>query len=326
MRQSPRGAPGLDLLWSGSVSAMGWRLKVPGWGQLLLSGVLLWGAACDAQARPDDGRVVLRLERIAEGAHGRAPSADHDVRRQLLGAFDAHPRFALGQGEEAVAADFWFDARVDRAGVRTLEVALRMARPPGLPAEDGDDDTNLSAYVSLERQPPLASVKEDVGLAIDLAVSVLDARIALARGETERVEALLGADDPELVVLALEWIRENRRAEFADQVASIVAEADKRVAAAAIETLGAVGGPHHVPVILGHLDLADPGHAYRAYDALGNLGGSEAQAFLRFAVRNEEEPDRRRAAKRALARTAQVPRPSTEELDSGGVPLRGHRR
>jgi HEAT repeat protein len=92
----------------------------------------------------------------------------------------------------------------------------------------------------------------------------------------------------------------------------------------AIETIGLIGGPEHVPALLARIQLADTPQVSRAYDALASLGGPEATGFLEFAARNEDEPDRRKAAQQALRRVAE-----SDIVGPGGrpssLPNRGHR-
>jgi hypothetical protein len=86
----------------------------------------------------------------------------------------------------------------------------------------------------------------------------------------------------------------------------------------ALEAIGQIGGPEHVVSVLARIQLNDGTQVSRAYDAIARLGGPDAEGFLEFAARNEEEPDRRAAAQRALRRVA----------DTGmgrAAPNRGHR-
>ena len=62
----------------------------------------------------------------------------------------------------------------------------------------------------------------------------------------------------------------------------------------------------------------------RPDDALSRLGGPEAAGFLEFAARNEDEPERRAAAERALRRVADSAMVGASERDDR-TQNRGHR-
>lgn len=289
---------------------------------------------CGERAGSLEPPYPVSIERVSRGARGNNAFPREAVDRAVARGLASNPRFRqAAPGESrALRGSLWFDDREGTDGSRTIELALSVEAPPGL--RDPEAEPQLEAFVTLEREAPVADdLAGDLAMALELAVSVVDARVALALGERHRIQSLLEAEDPELVLLALEWTAEHRATDFADAVVSLLAHEDDRVAAAAVETLGVVGSAHHVPAILRHLRLSDSGHAYRAYDALGSLGGPEALAFLRFAARNEDEPDRRIAARRALEQAARqgpegTVRAETSYTSGGAGPpsTRGHRQ
>jgi HEAT repeat protein len=103
----------------------------------------------------------------------------------------------------------------------------------------------------------------------------------------------------------------------------LLEHADGRVALLAIECIGEIGGPEHVAALLARIQLADTDQVNRAYDALARLGGPEAEGFLQFAARNEDEPVRRAAAERALQSVAESA--IVDPRRHGRMPNRGHR-
>ena len=133
-----------------------------------------------------------------------------------------------------------------------------------------------------------------------LALGILDARVALRRGEVARVPALLASRDPQLVLLALEWVRREGGEDMLPDVLRALRHEHPDVVVAAMETVASIGGPEHVGAILHRAPLLQVASAFRLYETLGRLGGPEAEAFLGFARRNEEDPALRSAADRAL--------------------------
>lgn len=185
---------------------------------------------------------------------------------------------------------------------RDLMVRLSVETPEALAGELGPE--GLDVTVLLEREAGEADLSTDLQLAADRVAAVLQARLDLARRSEGAIAALLSSGNTDLVVLTLEWIRDHPRDAHArgsaDLVAELIKHPEDRVGLLAIETIGAIGGPEHVPALLERIQLADPHQVNRAYDALARLGGPEAEGFLKFAARNEDEPDRRAAAERAL--------------------------
>jgi hypothetical protein len=159
-------------------------------------------------------------------------------------------------------------------------------------------------------------------VAIAKAVAVLDAKLVLGGQDPAGVRHLLGDSDAELVILALEWISDHRRREFGADILPLLGNSDDRIARAAVETLGVVGSQEHVQELLASARLADPVQARGLYNALAQLGGPDAVAFLTFAARNEDDPGLAQAARHALARAQLV---TDDPVRARQEVLRGHR-
>jgi hypothetical protein len=115
---------------------------------------------------------------------------------------------------------------------------------------------------------------------------------------------------------------DHRGREYADEVARLVPHPDERVALRAVECLGVVGEPRHARVLVQTPRLADRAYAQRIYDALARLGGEEAQGFLEFAARNEDDPLMMEVAADALSRLHGADATTGPQGDSAA---RGHR-
>jgi hypothetical protein len=197
---------------------------------------------------------------------------------------------------------------------RDLMVRMLVEVPESLADELGPEGLDIT--VLLERAAGQADLAYDLQLATDRVATILQARTDLARGTEGTVARLLDSRDPDQVILALEWIcrhpqHPQARAASA-RVAELLEHPDARVAMLAIECIGEIGG---------RIQLADTDQVNRAYDALARLGGPEAEGFLQFAARNEDEPVRRAAAERALQSVAE----SAIVDPHGRLPNRGHR-
>lgn len=272
----------------------------------------------------------FRVQVTSIDAHGGPALPEDRVRAILRRSLDRAPSFApalrdqrsrRGARDNLVASLEYRELPDAADHGRDLLVRLVVEVPDEL--EDALGSGGLDATVLLERDAGEAELAADLQLATDRLAILLQARTDLARGTSGAVARSLASDDPELVIQSLEWVRDHPGDEqsraAADRVADLVDHDDERVGLVAIEALGSIGGPQHVAVLLQRIELADTGQVHRTYDALGRLGGPDAERFLQFAVRNEDEPDRRAAAERALRELGQ----GSEPLYA--LPSRGHR-
>ncbi|WP_181198286.1 HEAT repeat domain-containing protein [Enhygromyxa salina] len=269
---------------------------------------------------------------ISIDAHG-GPSLPEDrvrsiVRRSLqnspsYGPAQRDQRSGSAKGDTLIAT---FEYRelpdaVDHG--RDLMVRMTVEEPKGLADRLGAEGLDIT--VLLEREAGEADLSTDLQLASDQLVTILQARTDLARAQDGAIERLLASEDPELIILTLEWVRDHESHDqalaVADRVVDLIKHEDERVGLLAIETIGQIGGPEHVSTLLDRIHLADTHQVNRAYDALARLGGPEALGFLRFAARNEDEPGRRAAAERALRRVAE-----SDIVQPGGRGARLHNR
>lgn len=279
--------------------------------------------ACSGTPAPPHGSptpYVLRLDARGGGSfEGRGQAAwVADVVGQGL----AHARWlrADGPGPE-LDARLRFEERRDAAGAPILEVQLVLLPDPALASELADAGLELEATVELERRDQTLELPRDLPVAFERAVALVDAKLTCLRGEPAEVEALLGDDDPEVVLLALDGVERRQLRALADPVLALTAHEEDRVALRAIECLGAVGRPEQAQALVRAARLADRAHANRLYDTLANLGGEDAHGFLAFAARNEDDPELAALAEQALLRLEASPPSSPADAVA-----RGHRQ
>ncbi|MFO7567137.1 MAG: HEAT repeat domain-containing protein [Enhygromyxa sp.] len=207
---------------------------------------------------------------------------------------------------------------------RDLLVRLNVEAPAQLAEQLGS--AGLDVTVLLEREAGEADLAADLQLATDRLATILQARTDLALGTPGTVDRLLRSSDVELLLHALQWIRDRgelpEAAAAADRVAELINHDDEDVGLLALETIGRIGGPQHVSAVLERIRLTNNTQVQRAYDAIAELGGPEAEGFLEFAARNEDEPTRRAAAERALRRVADS---DMVGRSRARYPTRGHR-
>jgi len=290
--------------------------------------------SCDNRTNDAHGlRYVVDIVDIREHAEGTATLGEPSLRQLLRDGLQRSASFVAADGIAAqrsptstgLNGEFWYASRLDHQGGRKLLVHLRIDAPPELTSALRGQDLEATRVIE---SPPLehtAPLSDDLELAIERTVAVLDAMVSLSRVDNPRILELLRGNDPELVALALEWVRDHRPPGFAEIVVDLLAHPEDRVALLAVETLGRVGSSAHAGALVQSVRLQDRGHALRVYEALSRLGGPQAEGFLQFAVRNEDDSELGAAAQRALeslvfdrgvAGTTLPTRPS----------LRGHRQ
>lgn len=296
---------------------------------LALGLALGFGSGCRGSAPAPQ---QFQLQVVSIDAHGGPKLAEDRVRAIVRRSLERSPSFThaerdqrSGARKDALLATLEYRELPDATDHgRDLMVRLNVEPPEELAARLGP--TGLDITVLLERDAGDADLAADLQLATDRLTTILQARTDLALGTLGTVDRLLRSSDLELVLLTLEWVRdhgdESQAGAAANRVTELINHDDEDVGLLALETIGRIGGPQHVPAVLERIRLTNTTQVSRAYDALAQLGGPEAEGFLQFAARNEDEPDRRAAAERALQQVA--------DSDMVGQsrrrhPTRGHR-
>lgn len=205
------------------------------------------------------------------------------VRAALAAAVTASDEFAIGDHEPLT--------------LRASQVPL---------AEGGTQlHVELAVPPDLHRQFDVKAIRASVRVtgtldaAAATAIDTLALRLRLARGRTDAAIGLLGVDDPETILLALEWTRDHPSATLADAVAARLEHDDPEVVILALEVLALVGEARHASAVIRRVERW-PGLAREAYRTLGALGGADAVGFLQFAAANEDEAALQTEAERAL--------------------------
>ncbi len=293
---------------------------------LALLGVV---SLCACEESQKTGPKPVRIERV----HHRTDDGGVIDAERLIARFNsslgqrANLRIATPADQESVlGADLWFQEKVAEDGEREVYLQAQVEVPAELRPIIGGV---IHATVILERETSgQASLDDDVVAAGARAFAVLDTRLALARGEHGVVRGLLGDDDPELVILALEWIREHTPATFAEDVVALLQHRDDRVCALAVECLGYAADRAVVGPILRSARPMSRLQTREVYRALARLRGPEALGYLRFAAANEDDSILREEAERSLrlALTGIPAEPSITHSDPTGRLARGHRQ
>lgn len=276
---------------------------------------LTMSLGCRSDSAPP-AAFTVRIEAL-EGVEPGESDAVREAFDHALGR-SSHLRPSSAEGTEIAARMRVSEIRTPSGAVLRVDVDLE--EPTSLDAQLG---TGLDATVEVERRDGTLVLQRDLPHALDRAVAVLDAKVILARDQTAEVATVLGDDDPQIVVLALEHVTRKRQREHIDSVLPLLRHPEPEVARAAVESVGRIGGPEHVPALVEAAHLADPRHTSELYEALAMLGGPEAIGFLSFASANEDDPDLAEVARRALIVAQRGG--ATTGLQEDVTRLRGHR-
>ena len=292
---------------------------------LLVPALALVGCA---GAGGEPGSRAVRIEqvhqRLEDGGVSDEARLIPAIRGSLGGLGGLH---AAGRDHRGVAlgAEIWFQEQPADGGAREIYLQAQIDVPTESRPLLGPQ---IHATVLLERSGGDVSLDDDVTLAAERAFAILDTRLALARGDVGVVRSLLAADDPELVLLALEWIRERAPAELVADVGALLTHPDERVAALAVECLGYSGDRGQVAAIIREARPRSRTHTLEVYRALARLRGPEALGYLRFAAANEDDSILQEEAERSL-RLALTGIPAEPRATPGGPEprlARGHRQ
>ena len=254
----------------------------------------------------ESGRAAVAIDRVT----ATSPELEAIATIAVDEALAASPDFAAGGGRFAGALRLigWVSAsdqggrpQPGRAGgaggakPAALFLYLELEVPPALRRHF--DVPAIAARARLDGPVPSAT---GLRVAATTALGVLALRFALAGGDAQAAMRLLRADDPELVLLALEWTRDHPSPVLADAVAEQVGNADLQVVRLALEVLTQVGDGRHASAVVRRVERW-PALAREGYATLAVLGGPDAVGFLRFAATNEDDLELQREAERALS-------------------------
>lgn len=249
---------------------------------------------------PGPGRAAVAIERVT----ATSPELEGLVRTAIDEAVAGSPDFT-GEGGRlggALRLVGWVSAS-DQGGrpqvgggvvpaalflYLELEVPAALRRQFDVPA--------ITARAQLDGAVPSAA---GLRAAAGAALGVLALRFALAGGDAEAAALLLRSEDPELVLLALEWTRDHPNPLLADAVALQVGHADLQVVKLALEVLAQIGEGRHASAVVRRVERS-PALAREGYATLAVLAGPDAVGFLRFAAANEDDLELQREAERAL--------------------------
>ncbi|MDC0720042.1 HEAT repeat domain-containing protein [Nannocystis bainbridge] len=280
--------------------------------------LVLLAAACGDS---DGGRYPVRLSLAL-------PSEAVDLEGAVSEALQAALRdSAIFAPDDATGSTVHGEASLTREAPEAPWVLhVGMAVPADLRSKFAVSAITTSASAGKDAFRPSMTALVD---AARRAITGLEAQCRLARGDASGLEVLLASGEPSQLLVALRYVGDREAREHAGQLLPLLRSEDARVRVAALDVLGMVGTRDHAAAIVREAHRLDPEATREAYRALARLGGADAVGFLRFAAANEDDPELRAEAERALSSALSGKPPSAAEVPRGvDLPklARGHRQ
>jgi len=139
-------------------------------------------------------------------------------------------------------------------------------------------------------------------------------RQKLWRADQSEVAVALASDDRDLRVEALRVIGKRKLGRLSASVLLLLTDADEAVRDAALGALVALGDRSVIKALADSHQMRDTREMRKVLDAIGTLGGQEAQEYLSFVAETHDDEEIRDMAKEALDRLRRraVASPSTK--------------
>ncbi len=140
----------------------------------------------------------------------------------------------------------------------------------------------------------------------DLSRAVREMLALLGGGTRDRIRGL-DSPEPDLQILAARLLADERAKEAVPALGEMAADPRPHVAEAAAEALARIGEESAVPLLIGSIRRGDLRSEVRAVEALGRIGGEEAEAYLEMVAGGHQVEEVRRIARDALQRRRKNP-------------------
>jgi HEAT repeat protein len=246
------------------------------------------------------------------------PADAERVRKQLETETDPSVREAilrtLGRLQDPASIPVLIQQLAEAAAPKpcVVEAALSLGM---LGAKDKSDPAAIDPAIEPLKQRFATAAKED----LTLRAALLSAMANLGRAEfAPEFNANLDTPEPELLLPALDGIRETRDSSRLERVLALITHADPRVRRRAIQAAAALGDPSHAEAIFARVSPAvESSDNVRpvAWDGLLELlGRSNAETRLLWSERMLDFPERREAYLLELEREWSQSQPASREL------------
>ena len=253
--------------------------------------------------KPPTGCFVTGVS-VADGLGAQSLPVDpEELRRAAVSAFEHTPGFRVGAGEPG-------------RGVRRCPATVALVDARASPGEQAEAVVALSVVFGEEGEALRESARyaeplrrgEEPGDALRRALEGASSRaaaaLALALAEADKTsEALvrdLESSDPRTRDLAVRVLAERRSAAAVPALIQRLADPDPEVVERAVGALAQIRDPRAVGPLIGLTQRREGSFVTQLVFIIGDIGGSEAEAYLDTVGTGHPDPLVRKAAREAL--------------------------
>jgi hypothetical protein len=236
-------------------------------------------------AGPEKSAIRIGTARlVATGFAGDRGEArfEESVRGLVAGL----PRLPGWAGEGVLHADATLDVEDDGKGTGEGRIVLTARlKAPGL---------GFPVRADVVATGP-ASRREARALLVEKAVAdagkaMTDLARLLGAGEVE-LGLALSSPEPDVQILALRLLARLKAKGEIEPIAALLGDPREPVAEAAADALAAISDARAVPLLIRSVRRGDLRSEVRAIEAMGRIGGSEAEAYLEMTAQGHEVPE-----------------------------------
>lgn len=261
-------------------------------------------------ARPQIAAVTLEDQSEDELKALVADAALRDAAAAALaGGFDVAPLKGAPARDDAYRCVVGLRTVALKGGGELMLRSLAAAeckRPGAAP-----DERPYQASVVVERvvkrgdagAAPTGALLSEHGLrAARDALGTVGSQVELEHGDPKRLIAALEHPDAQRRRDAIRAAAERRAKEAVPQLVALLKDPSEVIRDAALGALVAIGDPSSVKPLVKDVSFRDVEGMRKILDAVAQIGGSEALAYLEFVSEGHEDPEVKVIAKEALER------------------------
>ncbi|MDD5307115.1 MAG: HEAT repeat domain-containing protein [Deltaproteobacteria bacterium] len=253
-----------------------------------LLGLLACGRT-STDVTPKAGAIRIEAARLTASGFGgdRGDARFKDLVRGLAAKLPALPDWA-GEGSLHVDGNL----EVEK-GEGRIVLAVRLKAPGlGFPVR-ADVAASGPAGDDGARALLIEKGMADAGKAMTELARLLAAR------EAELTKALQ-SPEPDVQILALRLLVRVKARGAIEPVAALIGDPRAPVAEAAADALAGIGDERAVPLLIRSIRRGDLRSEVRAIEAMGRIGGTEAEAYLEMTAQGHEVPEVRAVSRGML--------------------------
>lgn len=149
----------------------------------------------------------------------------------------------------------------------------------------------------------LGATKELVSKGLKDLFLAVGELVTLTRATATQWIKALQDPEPDMQLLALRLLGKNRIRRAVVPIAQLLKDPREQVSEAAASALGDIGDPAAVPLLIQSIERGNLRSEVRAIEAMGRIGGTEANAYLEMTALGHEVPEVRRLSATLLKRS-----------------------